>query len=462
MFGDCSIAEFALIMPGAVHQPDGAISDFIATFNRERNQYSAIEKRAEALCKKSLRNIDFSWRSRVKKPASLEKKLRDRSNKYEDEAANVADVWDLVGGRIVLARYKDIRHVKRIMGKTFNVVRQTQHPKDSQNIVSPKIRFRGYNGLHLYVKLPPRSDEQYREPVIEIQVMTGFMWVYTTLEHDVVYKKLHGEPTPELLLALEMLRGIANTGELALENFDERFFHHRGIYPDLQTRVQSIAGSVVGSIVGEGAFSGLNAQSQSVLQLTNPQHDKDRAESSTGQWFEDSAPEECAYALLRKQTRNKEAHLEGVAEARQTLQLAMPSQDDPLSIQHLRKLYHLAVAERKLSLKHGLCTGKMMEHLDQAETYMDMAADLDIQSGLVGAQEQMTLERNIIRGLKAKLQFRIHVRDVESPHRLLGHASAGIEQALKDLEKVDVDKFEKNKQFGWEWINYFRKFHARF
>ena len=113
-----------------------------------------------------------------------------------------------------------------------------------------------------------------------------------------------------LLWDMDLLRGVSNLGELGLKMYDKRLFQ-QNIYPDLQTRVQSV--------VGEGAFGELEAQSQSVLQLTNSQHDKDRAEPSTGQRFEDSALEKRAYALLRKQIRNKEAHSEGVAEARQTL-----------------------------------------------------------------------------------------------------------------------------------------------
>ena len=386
----------------------------------------------------------------MKNSASLEKKLRDRSNEYKDEAANVANVWDLVGAKIILARCEDIRHVERIVKETFNFVRQTQHPKDSRNMVNPETQFRGYNGLHLYVTLRDRSDEQYRNTVIEIQVMTGFMWEYATLQHDVVYKRLHGEPAEELLWDIDLLRGVANLGELALKAYDQRFFQP-DIYPDLQTRAQSV--------VSQGASGGLEARSQSDLQLTNPQRGKDRAGPSTGQRFEDSALEECAYALLRKQTRKKEAHLKDVAEAQKTLLqgMTMSSQDGLPSIRNLRKLYHLAVAERKLSLKQGLGTGKMMKHLDQAEAYMDKAVGLDMLSGLVGAREQMTLERHIVRGLRAKLEFRMHGRNGENTRRLLSDALAGIEQALKDLEKVDVVKFEKNTKFAREWICYFSK-----
>ena len=437
----------------------GAISDFVDAYDRDFDKYSAIEKRVKALCKDGLRNssVGFLCQSRVKQSASLEKKLRDRSTKYKDEAANVANVWDLIGVRIILNRCKDIHQVETIVRETFHFVGRTQHPKDSQNMVDSETRFRGYNGLHLYVELRGHSDEQYLNPVIEIQVMTAFMWVYATLHHDVEYKKLHGEPTEELLWDIDLLRGAANIGEVAIKGYDKRFSRQRDVYSDLQTKAHSV--------VGEGAFDELKAQSLSVLQLTNPQHDNDRAEQpSSGQRFEESALEKHAFALLREQTRNKAAHLEGVAKARQILlqMTATSSQDRLPSIRHLRILHHLVVAERKMSLKQGLDTGEMKEHLDRAEAYMDKAVELDMWSGLVGAQEQMTFERHIVRGLKAKLDFRMHVRNEESTRRLLSDAIAGIEQALEDLEKVDVVKFEKNTKFARGWIHYFQMLHTRF
>ena len=219
----------------------GAISSFVATFDRDFYKYSDIGKRVEALCKDKLQNTVFLWQSRVKSSASLEEKLRARSNEYEDEAANVADVRDLVGGRIILAHIEDIRHVERIVKKTFNLVRRTQHPKASEDIVDPETRFRGYNGLHLYVILQGHSEQECWNPVIEIQVMTVFMWAYTTLHHDVVYKRQHGQPSKELLWDIDLLRGVANVGEVVLKMYDEQLSQN-DMHPDLQTGVQSIFG----------------------------------------------------------------------------------------------------------------------------------------------------------------------------------------------------------------------------
>lgn len=199
-----------------------------------------------------------------------------------------------------------------------------------------------------------------------------------------------------MLLDIDLLRGVASIGEVGLKMYDKRFFQ-QDIYSDVQTRVRSG--------VGKEAFVELEIQCQSALQLTNPQHDNDRA-ASTGQRWGNSALEERAYALLRKQTSNNEAHLVGVSEARQILlqAMTMSSQDDLRGTRHLRRVHHLQVAERKLSLKPDPDTGRALKHLDQSEAYMKEAVGLGMLSGLVGAREQMTLERHIVRGLRANGQ----------------------------------------------------------
>ena len=430
------------------------ISDFVAVFGANLDKYSRIEKHYETLFKDELQHTKFLWQSRVKDPASLEKKLRDRSHQtqYKNEAANVAKVMDLVGVRIILAHLEDVSRIEKFVKKTFKLVHRTQHPTDNINIVDSGKRFRGYNALHLYVTLQSRSDEQYWNPVVEIQVMTAFMWVYATLQHDVVYKKLSGEPTPKLLKAIDMLRGLANVGELATEIYDRQLITLKN-HSKLQSRIESAIE--------------LDAGSQSVLQPTSPQHNQHRVELSIAQESEDPASEKRAFVLIRNQAKDKATHLEGVAEARRILlqRIAMFSNDGPSSIGHLRELHDLAVAERKLSLKRGLNTEKVMKHLDDAEGYIDKIVASDIISGLPGAREQMTLERHIVRGLRAKLEFQMHVtsvRNFQITCWLLSVASAGIKKALEDLKKVDDVEYEKNRKFGLEWIDYFGKFDTRY
>ena len=64
------------------------------------------------------------------------------------------------------------------------------------------------------------TDDRCRKTVVEIQVMSAFMLAFSTPEHDVIYKTLHGKPPKDLTLNLDLLKGIANVGELLLLQYD--------------------------------------------------------------------------------------------------------------------------------------------------------------------------------------------------------------------------------------------------
>ena len=257
----------------------GAISDFVAAFIRDYEKYRAIERELEALCSKALRpDVEFLWHSRVKAAESLEKKLRGRVKDYKNESENVADVKDLVAGRIILARWHDFQHVEDMVKQKFTYKSQTQHPKQANNAVNFKARFRGYDGLHFYVIRQCPTDETSCNPVIEIQVMSAFMWAFSTLQHDIEYKKLHGEPDEDQLLCLDSLKGAANPGEIFLQMYDKQFFpiakrssQQSIIKPDVQ-KLQSIMANV--------AFDEKDSQCLHDLRLTDPRHDKERIEAS--------------------------------------------------------------------------------------------------------------------------------------------------------------------------------------
>ena len=273
----------------------GAVSDFVTAFARDYEDYQTIERELEADCSKALRpDIAFLWQSRVKTPKSLEKKLRDRVRDYDNESDNVADVKDLVGGRIILARWHDFQHVEEKLKRKFIYKSQTQHPKHAHNAVNFKARFRGYDGLHLYVKRRHSSAVRSIDPVIEIQVMSLFMCALSMLDHDITYKKLSlsGEPDEALLRSLDLLKGIANLGEIALQIFDTQFLpvakssiREHGISPDLQATIVSVAAEV--------RFDEDDKQCLRDLRLTDPRHDKERIEASKDQLLEGS----CSWVL---------------------------------------------------------------------------------------------------------------------------------------------------------------------
>ena len=270
----------------------GAILDFLATFTRDYHKYLAIEKEVRVLCEEALRGIQFLWQSRVKAVESLKKKLIDRRENYQGESENVADIVDLVAGRIILADWRDFERVEEIIRQKFIFRRRIQHPKPGQKSVNMDSRFRGYGGRHFHVTQKNAADQYSCNPVIEIQVMTAYMWVYATLAHDIEYKKLHGEPSEDLVLSIEVLKGIANLGEIGLDMFNRQFLpiarlspQPSDISPSLPKAIQTVGSSVW--------LDENDKQCIRDLRLTDPRHDKERIEANKDQLLEGS----CSWVL---------------------------------------------------------------------------------------------------------------------------------------------------------------------
>ena len=176
----------------------------------------------ETLCKEKLdsKKINFLWQSRVKEAKSLEDKLQKRAINYESDIQNIRDIKDLVGGRILLIRWRDIELVKETLDENFYIREQTQHPKEEQNANSRKSRFQGYNALHFYLTRRIAKDDQYSDLVIEIQLMSLMMYAWSQLEHDFGYKPLNGELSENVRSILEAIKGLANVQELLLQVFE--------------------------------------------------------------------------------------------------------------------------------------------------------------------------------------------------------------------------------------------------
>ena len=109
-----------------------------------------------------------------------------------------------------------------------------------------------------------------------------------------------------------------------------------------------------------------------------------------------------------------------------------------------------------ISINKGLDDGTNMAHLDQAEAYVDEALKLVALSGMAGAQEQLTIERYIIIGLRAYFEIRMGATDVESKQISLRSATVGMRQAWESLEKIDLVIFENQREFVMGWIHNFK------
>ena len=207
----------------------GAISDFVEAFINNQEQYSTIKEEVDKLCKEKLseKGISFLWDSRVTKAESLRKKLLERKSDYDTELENVNDIKDLVAGRVIITRWKDFVLVEKVITENFNLKQTCQHPTARQNLVTLQQRFRGYDGQHYYVTRRLADDGPYRDLLVEIQVMSGFPWAFSAVEHDIAYKKFHGESHDDLCSLLEIYKGTANVAEVIMEMLDSFHFDSR-------------------------------------------------------------------------------------------------------------------------------------------------------------------------------------------------------------------------------------------
>jgi ppGpp synthetase/RelA/SpoT-type nucleotidyltranferase len=97
-------------------------------------------------------------------------------------------------------------------------------------------RFRGYDGLHFHVIRQDRLAKPHSGLVFEIQVMSSWIWGFQILEHDIIYKQPFGQPDPRVVSLLESMKGLANLGEIGMQQFEEQLAPG---FAEMQTAQQS-------------------------------------------------------------------------------------------------------------------------------------------------------------------------------------------------------------------------------
>ena len=195
-----------------------SIAGFVADFSENIAQYTEIKKKLEISCQEKLRGISFFWESRVKDPETLREKLRNRQSEYPDENANVTDIRDLVGGRIIFYNWQDLDRIENIMNDVFTVKQRSQLPRHAMDITE---RFRGYSGLHFHIIWPHSLEGPRSDLVLEIQVMSPCMWWFSKMEHDVIYKEKNGPPSKRLRRLIEILKANVNQAEVVSQEIEE-------------------------------------------------------------------------------------------------------------------------------------------------------------------------------------------------------------------------------------------------
>lgn len=148
--------------------------------------------------------------SRIKKPASIAKKLQKREMPINVETIE-NNLNDVAGIRVICSFVDDIYEIASMLVRQDDVVLIDQ--KDYIN--DPKDN--GYRSLHLILEIPVFFSDQKKMMRVEVQIRTIAMDFWASLEHQLHYKHVinnEEEITRELKECAEV---IADTDVRMLE-----------------------------------------------------------------------------------------------------------------------------------------------------------------------------------------------------------------------------------------------------
>ena len=215
---------------------------------RERlADYRRLAQVAEEALRRALKEQHVSviaLEHRIKAEASLAGKLELKGAKYR----TLDDVTDILGMRVITFYSDDVDKVAAIAGEIFQV--------DWSNSVDKRKLHRldsfGYNSLHYICRLkdpppaPPRGRDCRAGSLpsgrfggglpFEIQMRTALQHVWSTLDHDVVYKGGGVNIPNEYRRQFNRLAGM-------LELIDEEFSRLRNVLTDYRRQMLALEAS---------------------------------------------------------------------------------------------------------------------------------------------------------------------------------------------------------------------------
>lgn len=168
-----------------------------------REVRTKLEVLNDDLAVRSQRNPIESIKSRIKQPASIVDKMQ--RNGWELSVDSITKhLNDVAGVRVICAFVDDIFDVSRMLAiqddiKVIEIKDYIHNPKSN-----------GYRSYHMIVEVPVFFSDRKQPMRVEIQIRTIAMDFWSSLEHELKYKK----DLPESQAIIEELRqcaeGIAN------------------------------------------------------------------------------------------------------------------------------------------------------------------------------------------------------------------------------------------------------------
>lgn len=121
-------------------------------------------------------------KSRIKSEESMKEKLKRKGLEVNLENA-LTKIHDAAGIRIICTFVDDVYDITRMIKKYDDI----EIVKEKDYIKNPKEN--GYRSYHLVIKVPLNIAGQIHKVYVEIQIRTIAMDFWSSLEHQMKYKK---------------------------------------------------------------------------------------------------------------------------------------------------------------------------------------------------------------------------------------------------------------------------------
>ena len=169
---------------------------------------------------------------RVKKEDSLAGKLNRKGHKYAD----ISNLTDLVGIRVITFYTVDVDKVAAIVESAFDIDWKESVDKRKNH----ELHSFGYNSLHYICSLPKRVVNDPAMPELntirfELQMRTALQHVWSTIEHDTGYKG-------DVKIPREYVRQFSRLAGM-MELIDDEFSRLRLVLTDYRRQTLSLVKS---------------------------------------------------------------------------------------------------------------------------------------------------------------------------------------------------------------------------
>lgn len=194
--------------------------------------YEAVKETAVRTLKAVLKENGIyinALESRIKAEKSLAGKLELKGHKYAD----ITQITDLVGVRVITFFEDEVDKIAALVGKVFDIDWENSVDKRKMH----KLDSFGYGSLHYICRIP---ESLYSDPAFpqlntvrfEIQMRTALQHVWATFNHDSGYKG-------DIEIPQEYLREMYRLASL-MELADEQFSKLRSDITDYCRKIQSL------------------------------------------------------------------------------------------------------------------------------------------------------------------------------------------------------------------------------